>query len=205
MLFDKKLMHCKTQKNGIEMMHRIEFHHALSKMPDIRYRIIERLMNGKAIIIDIDTALFMPSVRMNPSEYIEGLTQKLAAYQLKYKISRIKKEVLDAGIGRVFGMKASKTGITYRASIYIPYEVFSTELYEQLLENSGYRVCILNDQADPDELLELFYSGMVDDLDYSEVFYAHFYCNEQLAQIVVASRHIQKDQMNHLIEELVSK
>ena len=203
MLFNKKVINCKTKQNEQIFTHTIEYHRALPKVENAHFQILKTMMADKDMIIDIDTTLFPPYTRLNPTEYAESLQKKLINHGIKYKISRGKKEVLEAGLGKIFGMKGSKVDVAYRISIYIPLSTFSYDCYKDLLEGSGYRVCILNNDSDIENLLELFYSGMIDDLDFSELFYAYFYCNEQLTQIQVTTQHLNEMQMNKQLETII--
>lgn len=203
MLFDKKIITCKTKLNKNVYTHIIEYHKAIPKMEDVHYQMIKKIIEGRAIIIDIDTTLFSPYLRLNPNEYVEELKQKLTAYGIKHRISRAKKEILDAGIGKMFSMKSSKVDTAYRISIYFTYEQFSFEYYKDLLNAVGYRVCILNEDSNIEDLLELFYSGMIDDSDFSDLFYAYFYCHEQLTQLQVMTQHINEEKMKKLLDTIV--
>ncbi|WP_069998159.1 hypothetical protein [Cellulosilyticum sp. I15G10I2] len=205
MLFSKKMIQCQTKQNKGEIIHRIEYHKAKVQYENVRYQIIKSIMAEKAVIIDIDTSLFLPALRLQPTQYIEKLQLKLNEYGIKYKITRTQKEVLDAGVGRMFAMKSSKTSTAYRLSIYIPSKDFTYACYQNLFEDIGYRICIVKPGSDEEQLLELFYSGMIDDIDFTKTFYAHFYCNEQLTQLMVITEHITKDQMDGLIEKIIDK
>ncbi len=205
MLFNKKMIQCQTKQNKEATTHHIEYHKAIAHVQNVRYQIIKSLMADQDIIVDIDTSLFSPAMRLNPTEYIGALQQKLKAYGIQYKMSRAKKEVLDAGIGRVFSVKPSKISTAYRVSFYMPSISLNYACYQDLLENIGHRICIVKSGSDVDQLLELFYSGMIDDMDFAELFYAHFYCNEQLNQLLVVTRAITKDQINTLLEEIIKR
>ncbi|MDF2596619.1 MAG: hypothetical protein K0R69_2960 [Clostridia bacterium] len=195
MLFDKKLIKCKSNTQNEEWLHTIDYHKALSKVDDIRYKLVKTMMNGRAIVIDIDTTLLMPDVRLDPTKWAQDLKSKLADYQIKYTMNRMKKEVLDVGLGRIFGMKNSKVDVAYRVTLYVPYEKFTQELYKELLEHIGYRICILKGEEDIEHLLELFYSGMIEEYNLTDLFYGHFYCNEQLTQILLTTKQVDKDEI----------
>lgn len=195
MFFDKRLITCKTKRDKELYTHTIEYHRARAKDGDIHYKMVRSILDQKDIIIDIDTTLFPASTRLSPTDYVEKLQEHLRTYGIMYKIIRTKKEVLDAGLGRIFGFKSSKVDLAYRISLTIPYEAFSYEYYQTLLTGIGYRICVLKDHADVSELLELFYSGMIDDYDYADLFYAHFYCNEFLSQFIVTTKYIDEEAM----------
>lgn len=200
MLFDKKLVKCKSERRDEEWYHTVDYHKALSKVDDTRYKLIKAVMNGKAIVIDIDTTLLMPGVRLDPGKWVQDLKNKLSDYQIKYTMSRMKKEILDVGLSRIFGMKNTKVDVAYRVAFYVPYEKFTEQFYKELLENIGYRICILEDSENVENLLELFYSGMIDEYDLTDLFYAHFYCNEQLTQIMVTTKKLDKDEILGILE-----
>ena len=113
MLFNKKIIKCQTQNTGEGITHRIEYYHALSHIANVRYEIIKGIIAQRALILDIDTSLFMPSVRLSPTDYIEWLQQKLKVYGFQYKIRRTQKEVMDSGIGRMFSMKPTNLSTAY--------------------------------------------------------------------------------------------
>ncbi|MDF2613583.1 MAG: hypothetical protein K0S71_1369 [Clostridia bacterium] len=203
MLFDKRLITCKSKQDNEVYTHIVEYHKAASKIENVHYQIVKKVMEERAVIVDIDTTLFAPNLRLNPTEYVEKLKQKLADYGIEHKISRSKKEVLDAGIGKIFSMKASKVDVAYRIGMYFTNEQFSFDHYKELLGAVGYRICILKEDSNKEDLLELFYSGMIDDLDFADSFYAHFYCHEQLTQLQVMTRYIDEEKMKRLLADIV--
>ena len=203
MIFSKQLFKCKFQQTDQKMLHTIDYYKAFTKIENVRYKIIQSMMQGRDIIIEVDTTLLSSNIRLDPAAYVAVLQDKLTQYGIQYKISRAKKEVPDVGLARMFSMKSTKMSTAYTIYLYIPSEKFTEDMYKDLLTGMGHRICILNHDSDVEALLELFYSGMIEESDPVDVFYAHFYCNEQLHQILVETKSIQKDEMKALLEEIV--
>ncbi|MEG0351829.1 MAG: hypothetical protein RSD26_00800 [Cellulosilyticaceae bacterium] len=152
---------------------------------EVRYKLFHDLLEDNGMIIQVNTRLILSGERLEPKAFIDKLLEKINKYKLKYVINRTNGEIYRMGLGRLFNLKQTTTGVVYKVEFYISPWTFTQELFEELLETYDVKCFICKKEIDIEETMELFYSGMIDDKDQNEFFEMAFYDNVNIEQMII--------------------
>lgn len=180
----------------------VDYFNVGPKKKEMRYKLFNDLVEDKGMIIQINTSLILSGERLAPKAFIDNLLERINQYDLKYVINRANGEVYRMGLGRLFNLKQTTTGVVYKLEFYIPPHEFTQTLFEQLVEAHDVKCFICKTDIDVEETMELFYSGMIEDREQEEFFEMEFYDNVNIEQMIIKTHVNYREKTVSIIENV---